>query len=102
MYLNPDIIYFTHSRIRGRFSGCGLTIEETYNQIVNKQIEISSIPKIKVFTDGSNYYSENNRRLYLFKKCKQSGLLQEIDVVVKPIKTQTNNQYSLNAKIAYK
>ncbi len=102
MYLNPDIIYYTHSKIRGRFSGCGLTIEETFNQIVNKQIDITSIPKIKVFTDGINYYSENNRRLYLFKKCKQFGLLNEIEVVIKPIKRPIKNQYSLNAKIAYK
>lgn len=102
MLIDPNIIYFTHSKIRETFSGCGKTIETTYNEISSGKISISSIPKIKVIFDGVNYYSKNNRRLFLFKKCKQSNLLDLIDVNIKYIKTPMKNQYSLNAIIAYK
>jgi hypothetical protein len=102
MLLDPNIIYFTHSKIRERFSGCGKTIEETFNELKSKKIKIEEIPKIKVLFDGEKYYSENNRRLYLFKKCKENGLLVMIDVVIKNIKNPQKNIYSLNAKIAYK
>jgi hypothetical protein len=102
MLLDPNLIYFTHSRIRGRFTGCNKTIEETFQELKNKTIAFSDIPKIKVLYDGKNYYSENNRRLYLFKKCKSEGLLQEIEVVIKYVKNPIKNTYSLSSKIAYK
>jgi len=102
MLLDPNEIYFTHSKIRERFSGCGKTIEETFEELKTKKINISDIPKIKVLYDGKNYYSENNRRLYLFKKCKSYGLLNEIDVTIKNIKNPVKNIYSLTSKIVYK
>lgn len=102
MLLDPDCIYFTHSKIRERFSGCGKTIDETFNELETKKITITQIPKIKVIFDGKNYYSENNRRLYLWKKCKSKGILEKIDVLIKNVKTPIKNQYSLTAKIAYK
>lgn len=100
--INPEIIHFTHSRIRERFSGCNKTIQETYNELKTKKININEIPKIKVIYDGYNYYSENNRRLYLFKKCKEEGLINEIDVIIKKQTKIIKNTYSLKAKIYYK
>ena len=102
MLLNPDDIFFTHSKIRERFSGCNKTIEDTFEELKTKKITIIDIPKIKVLYDGKNYYSENNRRLFLFKKCKREGLLNEIDVVIKHVKKPIQNTYSLTSKIVYK
>ena len=102
MLLDPDNIFFTHSKIRERFSGCNKTIQETFEELKIQKIKVSDIPKIKVLYDGKNYYSENNRRLYLFKKCKLEKILDEIDVVVKYVKEPMKNTYSLKSKIVYK
>ena len=84
---DPDNIYFTHSKIRKRFSGCNKTLDETYDEIKQQKIYPSDIPKITVYFDGANYYSQNNRRLWLFKKCKSDGLLPNgtINVLIKLI-----------------
>ena len=102
MLLDPNIIFFTHSKIRERFSGCNKTIQETFEELKIKKIKITDIPKIKVLYDGTNYYSKNNRRLYLFKKCKNEGILKEIDVIIKYEKNPIKNNYSLISKIVYK
>lgn len=106
MLIDPEIIYFTHSKIRARFSGCGKTITETFEEIKNGKTKISDIPKIKVIYDklSNKYYSKNNRRLYLFKLCKQNNLLEDnkIDVVIEISKIPITNNYTLNAKTILK
>lgn len=101
--IDPDIIYFTHSKIRDRFTGCNKLIEETFNEIKNSTISIEDIPRITVYFDGVNYFSQNNRRLYLYKLCKKEGLLKDglITVHIKTMpsrKKYTVNDCSLTAK----
>lgn len=94
MILDPRIIYFTHSRIRDTFSGCGRTIAQTESEILSGTLKVSDIPMITVLFDGARYYSHNNRRLFLFKKL---GLI-EIEVRVKLVEP-TKNQYALTARL---
>lgn len=99
--LNPSIIYFTHSKIRNRFSGCSKTIDETYNQIINGEISIDIIPKISVYYHDNKYISLNNRRLYLYKKLYNEERLKTIKVNIKQLPSNSRiktNEYSLNAK----
>ena len=65
--IDPNIIYFTHSRISYKFTGCNKTINQTFNEILINPKIINDIPLILVEFDGDKYYSTNNRRLYLFK-----------------------------------
>ncbi len=41
-------IYFTHSKIREKFTGCGKTLHETLQELLDKKITIYDIPRIKV------------------------------------------------------
>jgi len=54
--LNPMLIYFTHSKINERFTGCSKLLSETLNDILTKKITIDSIPKIKVFYTKKDGY----------------------------------------------
>ena len=49
--LKPSEIYFTHSVISYKFTGCGKMLEETLNEIITGITSIESIPKIKVFNE---------------------------------------------------
>lgn len=46
--MDPDIIYFTHARVRPVFTGCNKRIQETLDEIVSGQTKISDIPYITV------------------------------------------------------
>ena len=99
--LKPNQIYFTHSKIRQRFSGCGKMLQETLNELVMGVVNINDIPKIRVYSDGNNYYSMNNRRLWVFKQLESLGHLETIDVIVERLPPNSRirfNQYSMTAK----
>lgn len=72
--VDPRSVRFAHSKIKPVFSGCGRTIEQTLNEIRNKETKPSDLPMITVLIDPSdpvgsetNYFSLNNRRLFVFK-----------------------------------
>jgi hypothetical protein len=100
--IDPSDIYFTHSKIRHRFSGCGKTIEETLTELRTGVTKIEAIPKITVYYNGSDYFTQNNRRLYCYKVCKSEGLLSDglIEVMIKALpknKRYTADNCSLNS-----
>lgn len=105
--IKPSQIYFTHSKICGKFTGCGKLLTDTLNEIVTNQTSVNQIPQIKVFyteIDGMiKYYSENNRRLWLFKQLEQLNKLTVISVRLEKTtnKKYINNTHSLNAKIVF-
>ena len=107
--LDPDIIYFTHAKIRRCFS-TGKLISETFDEIKCGLTKISDIPTITVYHVDGKYYSLNNRRLHLFKMCKQNGLLVDnnINVTVRPVPSKKilqrflTNNCSLIAKTSLK
>lgn len=101
--INPSIVYFTHSRIRSQFTGCGKLLMETLSELRSNPNKVIEIPKIKVMYDKerNTYYSMNNRRLWVFKKLYDDGLIKEVPVYLEPLKKNSkmkNNQYSLIAK----
>lgn len=94
--ISPHEIYFTFSRIRPAFS-CGRTIESTRQQFAKGELRVSDIPLLSVLTDGKgHYFSQNNRRLYLYKKLQQDGILQTIPVRVRPLPStkRMNEKYT--------
>lgn len=106
IFLKPDIIYFTHSKIRNRFTGCGKYLTETYDEIVKNPDLINKIPKIKVIynSETNEFYSMNNRRLWVFKKLYEDKKIKEIPALVENIKSNSrikNNKYSQFAKITF-
>lgn len=107
MSLNPQDIYFTHSKISSKFSGCGKLLEETLNDIIQGNILIDDIPKIKVFyiyhENKILYFSQNNRRLWIFKKLYNLGFIKNISVRLEKTNNKKfiTNNFSKNAKIIF-
>ncbi len=106
--LKPSEIYFTHSNIRNRFTGCNKLLCDTLEEVVNEKTSIQDIPKIKVYYVVKNgeivYLSENNRRLWVFKELEKLDKLKTIEVRLEKTtnKKYIKNQYSLNAKLSLK
>ncbi|KAJ3062729.1 hypothetical protein HDU98_001402 [Podochytrium sp. JEL0797] len=103
MEIDPEIIYFTHSKIRKNFSGCGRLLTDTLEQIQTGKLDVASLPLIRVIYDGEKYYSMNNRRLWVFKELKKSGHISTIVAEVRPAVSNSEkrlgkNTLSLNAK----
>jgi hypothetical protein len=73
--VNPDLIRFTHSRIRPYFSGCGKSIEQSLQEIREGNVAVEDIPLITVIEIENEYFSLNNRRLFMFKLLKKEGYL---------------------------
>lgn len=99
--IKPSIIYFTHSKIRKNFSGCGKRLEDTLNELKTNIELLETIPNITVYTnDGITFYTQNNRRLWIFKELEKLNLLTDIYVNIEPVpnKKMLQNTYSLIAK----
>lgn len=82
--IDPSLVYFTFSRVRPMFS-CGRPIQETLDSLLSGALSTSDLPQITLLYDGKNYFSLNNRRLYVFKTLKQAGLIKNIRARVKPV-----------------
>jgi hypothetical protein len=93
--IDPDIIYFTHARVRPFFTGCNKRIEETYQEILAGQTKISDLPLITVIHNDGSYFSLNNRRLFLFKWLKREGLIPGgiITATLKPALEREKSKY---------
>jgi hypothetical protein len=100
---DPDRIRFQHSRIRPYFSGCGRSVMETLESIRRREMKPSDLPPIQVIVgpqteDGPWYFSLNNRRLWVLKRCREEGLLDknQIRVRVRSLKSSAEaSRYSL-------
>ena len=85
--VDPSRIRFQYSRIRPYFSGCGRSVTSTLDSIRNGQLNPNDLPPIQVMigpvdeVDGKSpwYFSLNNRRLWVFKRCAEEGLLDHQD-----------------------
>jgi hypothetical protein len=103
--IDPQIIYFTFSRIRPKFS-CGRTVQETIDALSNGSLSFLDLPRISVLFDGRHYYSLNNRRLYVFKVLREAGLVTMIPARLKAVpntkrmkEKYTPSKCSLTAKL---
>ena len=87
-YIDPDIVYFTHSRIRPVFSGCGRRIVDTINDIMIGRLPLENLPTITVLNCKGAIFSLNNRRLYVLKYLRKSGFLEAQSNVIR-VRTKT-------------
>mmetsp|Transcript_13800 Transcript_13800/g.24994 ORF Transcript_13800/g.24994 Transcript_13800/m.24994 type:complete len:214 (-) Transcript_13800:234-875(-) len=81
LLVDPAQVRFQHSRIRPYFSGCGRSVQGTLDAIRKKELSPSELPPIQVIVgpednDGTWYFSLNNRRLWVLKRCREEGLLE--------------------------
>lgn len=83
-FLDVDVenVYFTHARIRPFFSGCGRRLVDTLEDLVSGKIQLESLPQITILatptssSDGQ-YFSLNNRRLWVLKQLRSMGKLKD-------------------------
>mmetsp|Transcript_56790 Transcript_56790/g.169572 ORF Transcript_56790/g.169572 Transcript_56790/m.169572 type:complete len:300 (-) Transcript_56790:270-1169(-) len=88
--IDPRRVRFQYSRIRPIFSGCGRSVESTLESIRRGELDPDHLPPILVLVgppthstegeEGGNggrwYFSLNNRRLWVLKRCREEGLLE--------------------------
>ncbi|KAL3939867.1 MAG: hypothetical protein SGARI_001210, partial [Bacillariaceae sp.] len=87
MYIDPAQIRFQHSKIRPVFSGCGRSVEQTLQDIRDGKIHVTDLPPIQVLVGPAPndteqqqwYFSLNNRRLWVLKRLREEGLLEQYD-----------------------
>ena len=82
--IDPEIVYFTFSRVRPFFS-CGRPVNETLESLIKGDLDTSDLPSITLLFDGVSYFSLNNRRLFVFKSLRQAGKLETVRARVKPV-----------------
>eukprot|EP00928_Gymnodinium_smaydae_P031293 TRINITY_DN23007_c0_g1_i1.p1 TRINITY_DN23007_c0_g1~~TRINITY_DN23007_c0_g1_i1.p1 ORF type:complete len:214 (-),score=16.86 TRINITY_DN23007_c0_g1_i1:267-908(-) len=104
--VDPARVRFQHSKIRPVFSGCGRSVEGTLEDIRQGKLKPSDLPPIQVIvgpTEGTGdepwYFSLNNRRLWVLKRCRDEGLLPDNHISVrvrKPKSEQEAARYCLD------
>lgn len=81
--VDPRRIRFTHAKIRPFFSD-GKVVVETLQAIEQGRLRVEDLPKITIIQHGEEqYYSLNNRRLWVLKQCCELGLLKDNVVAVR-------------------
>ncbi|CAM9733986.1 unnamed protein product [Ectocarpus fasciculatus] len=85
--VDPRHVRYAHSKIKPHFSGCGRTIEQTLGEIRDGKTRPSDLPMITILLGPSDpagdggqqqqqcFFSLNNRRLFVFKACREENLL---------------------------
>ena len=77
--VDPNDLYFTHSRVRPCFSGCGRRLEDTLSMLVDGTLSIEALPTITVLRGAGGkdgiLFSLNNRRLWVLKELRRQGKL---------------------------
>eukprot|EP00816_Leptocylindrus_hargravesii_P002054 CAMPEP_0196816314 /NCGR_PEP_ID=MMETSP1362-20130617/54629_1 /TAXON_ID=163516 /ORGANISM="Leptocylindrus danicus, Strain CCMP1856" /LENGTH=177 /DNA_ID=CAMNT_0042193585 /DNA_START=11 /DNA_END=544 /DNA_ORIENTATION=- len=89
--VDPAQIRFQHSKIRPYFSGCGRSVTDTLQQIRDGKLKPTDLPSIQVIVsdevDESSgkqwYFSLNNRRLWVLKRCREEGMLENNSIQVR-------------------
>eukprot|EP00933_Yihiella_yeosuensis_P046186 TRINITY_DN41676_c0_g1_i1.p1 TRINITY_DN41676_c0_g1~~TRINITY_DN41676_c0_g1_i1.p1 ORF type:complete len:477 (-),score=22.32 TRINITY_DN41676_c0_g1_i1:75-1505(-) len=75
--MNPASIRYTQDSISSRFAN-GMSIYETLSQLRNGELSIESIPRIEVFEYNGDWYSADNRRLWVLKELGRSIMVNVV------------------------
>ncbi|CAN0035121.1 unnamed protein product, partial [Ectocarpus sp. 4 AP-2014] len=112
--VDPRHVRYAHSKIKPHFSGCGRTIEQTLGEIREGKTRPSDLPMITVLlgppdaaVDGGQqqqqqqqcFFSLNNRRLFVFKACREEGLLGPSGLVrvrARALKAHERERYTVD------
>ena len=91
-------VRFAHSRVSRWFSGCGLRLEETLQQILDGKLTAAELPKILVLLSPDApgaFFSLNNRRTWVFKQLHARGRLDQIVVRARPATPKERARYTV-------
>lgn len=102
MYLRPSEIFYSQDSISNTFglstSHCYTYIGETLDDLINGSAKVTSIPRISVIWWKGKWFTQDNRRLWVFKKAEVLGIITSIPVYetfgVNSIKFTTYNEGS--------
>lgn len=64
--LDPDEILYTHGTMLYKYCN-GMWVEDVERKIIQGEVSVTDIPLMRVYTHEGKYYSQDNRRLYMFK-----------------------------------
>jgi len=99
LQIDPERIRFQHSKIRPFFSGCGRSVLDTLESIRQGHLRPEDLPPIQVIVGpdenddkGPWYFSLNNRRLWVLKRCREEGLLQNNVIRVRVREAKSGNE----------
>lgn len=103
--IDPERLRFQHSKIRSQFSGCGRSLQETLDAIREGEMSPHDLPPIQVIVgpdenDGKGpwYFTLNNRRAWVLKRCREENLIKNNLIRVRYRKPKTPaeaSRYSL-------
>jgi hypothetical protein len=93
--VDPARVRFQHARIRPHFSGCGRSVVQTLDDIREGKLKPEDLPPIQVLVgpkeDGQRwYFALNNRRLWVLKRCREEGLLENDQIRVRVRQPKSN------------
>jgi hypothetical protein len=98
LLVDPARVRFQHSKIRTHFSGCGRSVVQTLDDIREGKLKPEGLPPIQVLVgpmdeDGKPwYFSLNNRRLWVLKRCREEGLLTNNQIPVRVRKPKSASE----------
>lgn len=99
IHVDPARVRFQHSKIRPIFSGCGRSVEGTVEEIRQGRLKPSDLPPIQVIVGPTTsndeepwYFSLNNRRLWVLKRCREEGLLPNNQIYVRVRKPKSEQE----------
>jgi hypothetical protein len=81
MDVDVENVFFTHARIRPFFSGCGRRLEDTLKSLEEGSMKLEDLPQITILAtptsqDDGQYFSLNNRRLWVLRQLRSRGALE--------------------------
>jgi len=78
---NPANIRFSQDFIRPKF-GCGRLLAHTHRELEKGEIDVWDIPPISIFKMDGNWYTSDNRRLWVFKRIGKDNPRYRIPVKI--------------------
>ncbi|VDI59437.1 Hypothetical predicted protein, partial [Mytilus galloprovincialis] len=84
LFLKPSDIHYSQDSISNTFGKSTIHsdkyIGETLDDLINGTVNLNYIPTISVFMYNNNWYTTDNRRLWVFRKAEELGILSYIFV----------------------
>jgi len=89
----PSEVRYTQDSIGGRFMD-GKYLSDTFELLLSGQLSVADIPCIEIaYRDGAWWAVTGNRRLYLYRRLQQLGLVSEIPVNQLDTSRRTENMF---------
>ncbi|CAC5413380.1 unnamed protein product [Mytilus coruscus] len=84
LFLKPSDIHYSQDSISNTFGKSTVHsdkyIGETLDDLINGTVKVNNIPNISVFIHNNKWFTTDNRRLWVFRKAEEFGILRSIPV----------------------